>query len=378
MAKYYIIVGEASGDLHASNLMKSLKARDPDASFRFWGGDRMVAAGGELVKHIRELAFMGFWEVIANLRTIFRNIRICKRDIITYQPDVLVLVDYPGFNLRMAKFAHREGIRVVYYISPQVWAWKASRVHTIKKVVDRMLVILPFEKDFYRRYQVEVDFVGHPLLDAISSLRSSSHYSGFKKTNGLPDKPLVALLPGSREQEIKRILGVMLSVVPSFPEYQFVVAGVSSFGKSFYERYLTGADVSIVTDQTYPLLAHADAALVASGTATLEAALFGVPQAVCYTANPLSYQIARRLIKVKYISLVNLVMDKEVVREMVQGDLNATDLKEELGSLLYNESQRSKLKKQYHDLEALLGGAGASEQAAKAVMEVAKGSYSGK
>ncbi len=392
--KYYIIAGEASGDLHASNLMAQLKLLDDKADFRFWGGDRMLNQGGVMVKHIRELAYMGFVEVLLNIRAILGNIELCKKDLLAYEPDVLILVDYPGFNLRIAEFAKRHGIRTLYYISPQVWAWKQSRVHKIKRDVDKMLVILPFEKDFYRSYGYDVVFTGHPLLDALaqdqmestlhppaennadSSKKVSERESGlsegvlpdFFQRNLLPDKPLVALLPGSRKQEIQRMLKVMLSVVPYFPEFHFVVAGVSTFSDAAYGMVATTPNVTVVYDQTYALFKHAEAALVTSGTATLETALFKLPQMVCYKSNPVTFMIAKQLVKLPYISLVNLIMNKEVVKEFIQSQCNTRNLVRELKELLLNVSYRSSMLTNYESLHQKLGGPGASKRAAEEVL----------
>ncbi len=367
--KYYLIAGEASGDLHASNLMKAIRQKDASAEFRFWGGDLMQAQGGALVKHYRDLAFMGFVEVAANLKTILGNISFCKKDIESWNPDVLVLVDYPGFNLRIAKFAHAKGIKVAYYISPKVWAWKKGRVKTIKKVVDKMLVIFPFEKAFYRDYDMEVDFVGNPLLDALQEEQYESK-EAFRRKFNLSDKPIIALLPGSRKQEVSRMLSVMLQVVPLFQDYQFVVAGVPSLGLEFYEKYLDGSSVKVVFRQTHQIVHHAEAALVTSGTATLETALIGTPQAVCYKANAISYQIAKRVIKVKYISLVNLIMDKPVVKELIQNDLNVRLLSAELNLLLNNKAHRNQQLSDYEQLKQLLGNSGASARAAEVILSL--------
>jgi lipid-A-disaccharide synthase len=367
--RYYIIAGEASGDLHASNLMKELKLQDPYAVFRFWGGDRMLAQGGELVKHINELAFMGFWEVLINLPTILRNIKLCEKDLLRWKPDVLILIDYPGFNLRMAGFAKKHDIKVVYYISPQIWAWKQSRVKKIRRDVDKMLVILPFEQEFYSRFGVEVEFPGHPLLDALSEYQKGDSRQAFLSENGLPDKPIVALLPGSRKQELSATLKVMASLGPHFPDQQFVVAGVKAHPESYYRELTAGTDVKLVFGQTYRLLAHAQAALVTSGTATLETALFGVPQAVCYRAGRISYLIARRLVKVKYISLVNLIMDLPLVREMIQYDFNSADLKIELRRLLNDQDYVQQIRAGYLELRQKLGGAGASKKAAEIIVK---------
>ena len=366
--KYYIIAGEASGDLHGSNLMKSLKQKDPDAEFRFWGGDLMTAQGGILVKHYRDLAFMGFLEVAMNLRTILNNIKICKEDIKNHKPDVLILVDYPGFNLRIAKFAKELGIRVVYYISPQLWAWKEGRVETIKKYVDEMMVILPFEEDFYKKHGVHSHFVGHPLLDAISNLQKIDT-ENFKSENGLNEKEIIALLPGSRKQEVEKMLEIMLSVRPYFKEYQFVIAGAPSLPKEFYQKYVDDT-VHFVSNKTYDLLRSSKAALVTSGTATLETALLNIPEVVCYRGSKISYAIAKRLVKnIKYISLVNLIMDREVVRELIQNDLNTKNLVEELRKILKGE-KRAQVLQDYEFLKEKLGGSGASDHAAEVILKV--------
>lgn len=359
--KYYIIAGEASGDLHASNLMHQLTQQDANATYQVWGGDRMKQAGGHLVKHYRDLAFMGFLEVVRNLPTILDNIKFCKSDILAFQPDVLILVDYPGFNLRIADWAKSQGIPVFYYISPQVWAWNTKRVHKIKKMVDRMFVILPFEKPFYQTFDYDVDFVGHPLLDEIKNRTASS---SFRSDHKLDDRPIIALLPGSRLQEIKRMLAVMLETVNQFPNYQFVVAGAPSIEETTYQEILGDNSIKLVSNKTYDLLENSTAALVTSGTATLETALFNVPQVVCYSGNQLSYLIARRLVKVNYISLVNLISDKEVVKELIQQEFNPKNLKQEL-SIILDATNREKMLFDYKELHAKLGGAGASERAAK-------------
>lgn len=364
--KYYIVAGEASGDLHASNLMKALKQKDAHAQFRFWGGDLMLQQGGEMVKHYRDLAFMGFVEVLLNLKTVLGNISFCKKDIVMWKPDVLILVDYPGFNLRIAEFAHNKGVRVVYYISPKVWAWKKGRVKTIKKVVDKMLVIFPFEEAFYKKYNMQVDYVGNPLLDAIQDEKFVSKASFCKQFN-LSQKPIIALLPGSRKQEVSRILSIMLQVVPLFKEWQFVIAGVSSLGTEFYKKYLPDQSVRVVFNQTHQIVRHANAALVTSGTATLETALLGTPQVVCYAGGYLSYQIARRVISVKYISLVNLIMDKPVVKELIQKELNSKNLSLELNLILNDEAYREQQLKNYHKLREVLGNSGASVKTAEAI-----------
>jgi len=368
---YYIIAGEASGDLHGSNLMLALKERDKDALFRCWGGDLMLDAGGELVRHYRDLAFMGLWEVLVHLRTIMRNLRFCEKDLLAFQPDVLILIDYPGFNLRMAKFARRHGIKVFYYISPQLWAWKSSRIKTIKECVSRMFVILPFEPAFYNRFDYQVDFVGHPLLDVIHPNRVIDKREVFLERNNLPDKPIIALLPGSRKQEIRTMLHRMLEVIPSFSEYQFVIAGAPSISPELYQSIIEDRKVKVVAGQTYDLLGHADAALVTSGTATLETALLGVPEVVCYKGSALSSWIARRIVKVDYISLVNLVMGRKVVKELIQHLLTKENLTREL-TLLFNPAIRSEMKRSYEELTEKLGGSGASARTAELMIQYLK------
>ncbi|MBW7675806.1 lipid-A-disaccharide synthase [Chryseobacterium chendengshani] len=366
--KYYIIAGEASGDLHGSNLMKSLKQKDANAEFRFWGGDLMEKQGGTLVKHYRDLAFMGFLEVAMNLTTILNNIKFCKNDLRDNRPDVLILVDYPGFNLRIAKFAKELGIKVAYYISPQLWAWKEGRVETIKKYVDEMMVILPFEEDFYQKHQVKSHFVGHPLLDAISTLQDIDS-EVFKIENNLNEKEIIALLPGSRKQEVEKMLEIMLSVRPYYKDYQFVIAGAPSLEKDFYQKYVD-ENVHFVSNKTYDLLRCSKAALVTSGTATLETALLNVPEVVCYRGSKISYAIAKRLVKhIKYISLVNLIMDQEVVKELIQNELNTENLVKQLKFLLEGETRNDMLKA-YEILRSKLGGKGASDNAADIILKL--------
>lgn len=366
--KYYIIAGEASGDLHGANLMKALLKEDPTANIRFWGGDLMQNVGGTLVKHYRELAFMGFVEVLFHLKTILNNIKICKKDISDFQPDVLVFIDYPGFNLRIAKWAKTEGFKTHYYISPQIWAWKESRITEIKRDVDKMYVILPFEKDFYeKKHHYPVEFVGHPLIDAIHN-HPTMDSEVFRKENQLNDKPIIAILPGSRKQEITKMLSVMLSVVNDFQDYQFVIAGAPSQEFSFYEGFITNENIKFISNKTYDLLSNATAALVTSGTATLETALFKVPEVVCYKGSSISYQIAKRIITLKYISLVNLIMDEEVVTELIQGDCNTKRIREELKKIL-DPKYRQNLLEKYEVLEEKLGGIGASEKTAKLIVE---------
>ena len=363
--KYYIIAGEASGDLHGSNLIKELKKIDDDAQLRCWGGDLMQSAGATIVKHYRELAFMGFAEVIKNLPTILNNLKFCKQDIAAFNPDVLVLIDYPGFNLRIAKWAKAQGFKVIYYISPQVWAWKESRVKLIRQVVDKMLVILPFEKDFFeKKWGYKVEFVGHPLVQVIND---------FPPTKPRINKEgkIIALLPGSRKQEIAKKLPIMLEASKAFPEYQFVVAKAASLEDDFYIKFLSDyPGVSFVTNETYSLLSKAIAALVTSGTATLETALFGVPQVVCYKGSSVSYQIAKRLVKIKYISLVNLIMDKEVVKELIQDELTVSNLKKELDNILHDNEKIVRMKKDYDALKNLLQQqTNASEKAAIIIVD---------
>ncbi|MCW2120805.1 lipid-A-disaccharide synthase [Flavobacterium sp. 7A] len=365
--KYYIIAGEASGDLHGSNLMKALYREDPQADIRFWGGDLMEQVGGTLVKHYRELAFMGFVEVIFNLKTILGNIKVCKNDILKYKPDVIIFIDYPGFNMRIAQWAKELGIKTHYYISPQIWAWKESRIKAIKRDVDKMYVILPFEKTFYEdKHHFPVEFVGHPLIDAIYNQKEVGA-TQFRSENKLSDKPIIALLPGSRKQEITKMLSGMLSIVDDFPDYQFVIAGAPSQDFSFYEPFITKENIEFVSNKTYGLLRNATAALVTSGTATLETALFKVPEVVCYKGSWASYQIAKRIITLKYISLVNLIMDEEVVTELIQDEFNSESIKRELTKILEPHYRKDLLIK-YDLLEQKLGGLGASEKTAQLIV----------
>ncbi len=362
--KYYIIAGEASGDLHASNLMKQLNRLDNKADFRCWGGDLMKEQGAVLVKHYRDLAYMGFIEVLFNIKTILSNIKFCKSDILQYKPDALILVDYPGFNMKIAGFAKEAGIKVFYYISPQVWAWKQGRVKKIKQNVDKMFVILPFEKDFYKRFDYHVDFVGHPLLDAIDAPEYKNNIASFRTSEGISDKPVIAILPGSRKQEITKMLPVMLTVIEKFPEFEFVVAGVTSLPKEFYDSICAAYNVKIVYGKTYILLSNSHAALVTSGTATLETALFSVPEVVCYKGSALSFMLAKKLVKVDYISLVNLIMEKEIVKELIQKDFNSMNLSSELSKILIQENS-VEMKQQFAELKEKLGGVGASAKTAE-------------
>jgi lipid-A-disaccharide synthase len=363
--RYYVIAGEASGDLHGSNLLKELAKQDAGSEFRCWGGDMMQAAGAVLVKHYRELAFMGFVEVLMNLRTIFKNLAFCKKDITEYKPDAIILIDYPGFNLRIAEWAKHQGYKVIYYISPQVWAWKENRVKKMKECIDKMLVILPFEKEYYKnKWNWEVEYVGHPLVEVVDSFLASQVGSSAQEP-----KNTIALLPGSRKQEILKKLPVMLELSRFYPNYQFIVAKAPGQEDSFYQSMLAPYNnVDAVSNQTYALLTRSTAALVTSGTATLETALFGVPEVVCYKGSAISYQIAKRIISIKYISLVNLIMDKPVVKELIQNDMNVENLRTELDLLLQNEAKKNQLKEDYSSLKKLLSEGGmASANAAKSI-----------
>lgn len=368
--KYYLIAGEASGDIHGANLMKEILLNDPKAEFRFWGGDKMKSVGGTQVEHYKNTAFMGFLEVVKNLRTILSFIKICKADIQTWNPDALILIDYPGFNMRIAKFAKQKGFKIVYYISPQVWAWKEKRVEKIKLYVDKMLVILPFEKPFYeKKWNYKVDFVGHPLLDEIEF---NNEYKVQLNNN---EKPVIAILPGSREQEINKILPEFLKITKYYPDYHFVIAGIPHLGKEYYKRFNIDSNIEIVFGKTYHLLNTSYAALVASGTATLEAALFNTPIIVGYKGSWISYQIGKRLVKnIKYISLVNLIMDKEVVKELIQEELNEKNLKENLDQLLQLATQYT-IRQQFKNLKIKLGNTGASKRSANIINELVN-SYS--
>ena len=369
--KYYIIAGEASSDLHGSNLMKSIYSEDPSADIRFWGGDLMENVGGTLVKHYRDLSFMGFAEVVMNLKTILGNIKKCKTDIVNFNPDVIIFIDYPGFNMRIAKWAKARGIKTHYYISPQIWAWKENRITAIKRDFDALYIILPFEKDFYeKKHHFPVHFVGHPLIDAINNRKVTAE-ADFRSQNNLDNKPIIALLPGSRKQEITKMLSVMLSVVDKFDDYQFVIAGAPSQEFSFYQKFLNKQNVHFISNQTYDLLSIAHAALVTSGTATLETALFKVPEVVCYKGSWVSYQIAKRIITLKYISLVNLIMDREVVKELIQDEFTAENLKTELSKIL-DAQTRNRIFKDYQELEQRLGGEGASDKTAKLIVKAVK------
>jgi len=365
--KFYIIAGEASGDLHAANLMRALKKHNPKADFRFWGGDLMQAVGGTLVKHYKDLAFMGFLEVLTNLKTITNNLKFCKEDILKYKPDALILVDYPGFNMRIAAYAKVHGIKVHYYISPQIWAWKEKRIKSIKRNVDAMYVILPFEKPFYeKKHGFKVHFVGHPLLDAIAH-RKPIDEKDFRNNYKLGKKPIIAILPGSRKQEIKKMLHIMLSLSADFSNYQFVIAGAPGLEADFYKHFVNAKNVSFLLNKTYNLLSVATAALVTSGTATLETALFKVPEVVCYKGSWFSYQIGKRVVNLKFISLVNLILDKEAVTELIQKNLNKKRLTAELKSILM-PAKRQQIYNDYYEIEQKLGGTGASDKTAKLII----------
>lgn len=359
--KYYIIAGEASGDLHGSNLIKALYKKEPNAEVRFWGGDLMQKAGGTMVKHYKDLAFMGFAEVISNLHTILKNIAFCKKDIQRFKPDILIFIDYPGFNMQIAKWAKKQGIDTHYYISPQIWAWKENRIKAIKRDINQMYVILPFEKDFYeQKHQFPVHYVGHPLIDAIENFQLEKTVD-FREKYNLDKRPIIALLPGSRKQEIKKLLKTMLEMPKYFPDYQFVIAGAPSLPKSFYLSFLNNKDIKFISNDTYNLLSNSYAAVVTSGTATLETALLGVPQIVVYKGNEISYQIAKRIITLKYISLVNLIMDKEVVKELIQAECNTNTLKEELKKVI-NKEKRKEILENYRVLKEKLEGKGVSDR----------------
>jgi lipid-A-disaccharide synthase len=359
LKKLYIIAGEASGDLHGANVLKELKKLDDSIQVRGWGGDLMKKEGVEVVKHIQDLAFMGFVEVVQNLGTILKNIKFCKKDVEEFAPDAILLIDYPGFNLRIAKWAKSKGIKVFYYISPTIWAWKESRVHTIKKVVDHMFTILPFEADFYKKYDYEVEYVGHPLLDEVKSFRAS-----LEEKNVFSEKKIIALLPGSRKQEVRVKLPLMLDACKDFTEYQIIVGGAPNLSPEFYKEVIMGKPAHIVYGKTYALLNSANLALVTSGTATLETALFKVPQVVCYKANAISYQIIKRLIKIRFISLVNLILDREVVTELIQANCTAELMKKELCKLVDGKQERLDMLASYEQLHEMLGGVGASKKVA--------------
>lgn len=372
--KYYIISGEASGDLHGSNLMKAIYRHDPQAEVRFWGGDLMQSVGGTMVKHIRDLAIMGIVEVVAHLRTVLANIRLCKQDILVYNPDAVIFIDYPGFNLRIAKFTHSHGFKNFYYISPQVWAWKKGRIKTMRRVLDKMFVILPFEKPFYDKYGVEnVEYVGHPLLDAVADFNSGHTADEFRRQHNLDDRPIIALMPGSRKMELRKMMPTMADLASRHPEYNFVIAGMTLLGDSFYKPFLTSENVTLVYNQTYLLLQSAFAGVITSGTATLEAALFHLPQVVCYRANALTVAFAKRFAKVEYISLVNLIANKPVVRELIQEDLNKNTLETEFSKITKDKNNRMTMVAEYENIEKMLGSQGVSDKAVLSILKTLKG-----
>jgi lipid-A-disaccharide synthase len=371
--RYYLIAGEASGDLHGSNLIRGLIKSDPDAEFRFWGGDKMAEVAGveNLAKHYKEASFFGFVGVITHLRTILRQIGECQRDVAAFNPDVLILIDYPGFNFRMAKWAHKRGLRVFYYISPKVWAWKESRVKLIRKYVDRLFIIFPFEIEYFRRRGIDAIYEGHPLVDAVEHDRTQiPDRETFLRANNIEtDKPVVALLAGSRASEIKYNLPFMVELSRLFPDYRFIVAGVSWLDRSLYDKYLDGSDVRYISSQTYALVANAEAAVVTSGTATLETALIGTPELVCYSSDKLSMNIARLIIKIRFISLVNLIMDREVVRELIQWDMKLPAAEAELRAILPGGAKRDAMLGDFAELRRVVGSAGASERVARRMVE---------
>ncbi len=373
--KYYLIVGEASGDLHASNLMQALKEEDPKAEFRFFGGDLMSAQGGMRVRHYRELAYMGFIPVLLHLRTIFANMKRCKEDILYYSPDVVILVDYPGFNLSVAKFIKKKTrIPVYYYISPKIWAWKEYRIKNIKRDIDEMFSILPFETDFYKSHGYPIHYVGNPCVDAVASFREQYRETKeeFIVTNRLNKKPIIALLAGSRRQEIKDNLPIMLTAASAFPDYQFIVAGAPGIARKYYEQFICGTKANILFDCTYALLSHADVALVTSGTATLETALFRVPQVVCYymPGGKIVSFLKKIVLKVRFVSLVNLIAGKEVVKELVAGTMTLENVKKELNNILYNKTSRTNMLEAYDQIIRILGDAGASQRAAAEIVRL--------
>lgn len=373
--RYYIIAGEASGDLHGANLMKGLLKSDPHAEFRFWGGDRMAVVGGKanLAKHYNDASFFGITEIIKNLRTVLSQIDECQRDVVEYKPDVLILIDYPGFNLRMAKFAHKNGIKVFYYISPKVWAWKERRVKSLKEYVDRLFVIFPFETDYFQRKGIDVVYEGNPLMDSIAERRAAMQSrDAFLSENGLDDKPIVALLAGSRRSEIKNNLPFMVGLSKRFPQYRFVLAAVPWLDKTLYDSLLSGSDITYLCDKTYEILSYADAAVVTSGTATLETALIGTPEVVCYNTDPLTAFIAKIFVKIRFISLVNIVMDKEVVRELVYKDMTMAKASEELGAILPGGYKRETMLDNFAALREVIGGEGASDRFAARMVEILK------
>jgi len=371
--RYYIIAGEASGDLHGSNLIKGIRKIDSSAQIRCWGGDLMKEAGAELVKHYKEGAIMGFVEVVANLGKLAKNLNDCKNDIINYNPDVVVLIDYPGFNFRIAQFAKERGMRVFYYIAPKVWAWKEKRVHKLKKYVDRLFIIFPFEIEYFKKWGIDAIYRGNPLLDSVDNHRSADETKeAFQKRTGIGSaETTVALLAGSRRGEIKYLLPRMMQVAEKYPHYRFLLACAPSMEREFYESIIGKkcSNIKLLFGETYSILRHSDAAIINSGTASLEAALIGVPQVVCYGGNEISYQIAKRVVKLKYISLANLIMDKGLFKELIQHDCTPQKISQELDNLLDNCVYREKMMADYRNVRDVLGGKGASEKVARAMIE---------
>ena len=365
--RYYLIAGEASGDLHGANLMKALKEQDKGAIFRFFGGDKMITEGGTIAKHITEMAFMGFFEVAANLNTILKNLDFCKADVLAWKPDVLVLIDFPGFNLKIAQFAKKNNLLVCYYISPKVWAWNQKRVIKIKKIVDHLFCILPFEVDFYKSWGMDVDYVGNPLLDAIADFKPKKHF--LDQHPHIQNKNIIALLPGSRKQEISRLLPVMVLAAEKFPGYQFVIAGAPNFNEGYYHQFLNGKTIPVLFNVTYDILSVAKAAIVTSGTATLETALFNVPQVVVYRGHPISIGIARSVVKIKFISLVNLIMDRGIVKELIQKVCSAPNIQHELNRLLSDSVYRQNMLDDYDLLDEKMGTPGASAKTAALILK---------
>jgi lipid-A-disaccharide synthase len=373
--RYYLIAGEASGDLHGANLMKGILKADPEAQFRFWGGDRMAEVGGAkgLAKHYRQTSFFGVADVLKHLRTIFSQLDECKRDVDNFAPDVLILIDYPGFNFKMARYAHSKGIRTFYYISPKVWAWKERRVEMIRKWVDRLFIIFPFEREYFRQRGIEAIYEGNPIMDSIAQrLESVPEREEFCRENGLDGRPIVALLAGSRKNEIKKNLAFMVALSKAHPEWQFVVAGVSWLDGKLYEGFLEGSEVKFVKDKTYELLKYSAAAVVCSGTATLETALIGTPEVVCYRMDEFSYRVARAFVKIGFISLVNIIMNREVVRELIQHDMTVAKASEELQAIVAGGGKHQKMMEDYADLQEIVGGAGASDRFAARMVELLK------
>lgn len=368
--KYYLVAGEASGDLHGSNLMKGIREADNEADFRYFGGELMGSQGGTLVKHYRDMAFMGVVKVLLNLSTIRRNLNLCKKDILEFQPDAIILIDFPGFNLRIAKYARKKGFRIFYYISPKVWAWNKKRVKTIRETISKMFVILPFEVEFYKKYDFAVEYHGNPLLDAIQEKMEEKDRELEPAVTGIPsEKPVIALLPGSRKQELFHCLPEMLAVIPHFPQYQFIIAGAPGLDPAVYNEYISGHDVNIVFNQTYDLLKKAAAAIVTSGTATLETALMMVPEVVCYKMGSFTYHIGKPFVRIRFFSLVNIIMDREVVKEILQYDLSK-NIREELNRILHDTEYRQDMLNQFTELRKRIGDPGASGRVARRIVEV--------